>query len=214
MKALLGILESQINPTEAIAVLAIALNVYLTARNNIWCWAWGIVGVVLYGYVFYTTHLYSSMILQVVYYLPMQFYGWYVWLRHGPTRDNDLRIASLTIPRRFFWLGINFPLAVALGYLMHYTSAQLTYPDALVTVMSVTAQYLLTYKYIENWLLWIPVDLLYTFYLLPKQGLYVSACLFFLLLLLSLWGFLQWLAVMRREARSKLRETNKADLQA
>jgi len=204
MESLWKAIASQISLAEGVAVAAIFINVYLTARNSIWCWIWGIIGVVLYGYVFFVSHLYSSMALQAIYYLPMQFYGWWVWLRYGPKRDNDLPIAKLSARGRIFWFGINLPAAAFLGYIMTYTDAQLTYTDALVTVMSITAQYLLTHKYIENWLLWIPVDIIYACYLLPKQGLYISAVLFFILLLMSIWGVLKWRRIMQRESTQKL----------
>lgn len=188
------------SPVEIIAAIATLINVYLTAKNNIWCWICGIIAVGLYGYVFYESHLYSSMGLQGLYYLPMQFYGWWVWLRCGPRRDNDLPITRLSRRRAIFWFGINLPLAALLGYLMTFTGAQLNYLDALVTVMSIVAQYLLTYKYLENWILWILVDVLYAFYLLPTQGLYVSAVLYLILLLMAIWGFVAWLRIMGRES--------------
>jgi nicotinamide mononucleotide transporter len=188
------------SPVEMVAAVATLINVYLTAKNNIWCWPWGIVSVVLYGFVFYESRLFSSMGLQAFYYLPMQFYGWWVWLRCGPKRDDDLPITKLSFRVLLFWFGINLPLAALLGFLMTYTGAQLTYTDALVTAMSVTAQYLLTHKYIENWVLWILVDIVYAFYLLPKQGLYISAVLYLILLLLAVWGLIAWVRIMRKES--------------
>ena len=98
---------SQMSPVEIVAAIATLINVYLTAKNNIWCWPWGIVSVVLYGFVFYESHLYSSMGLQALYYLPMQFYGWWVWLRCGPKQDDDLPIAKLSFRGLLFWFGIN-----------------------------------------------------------------------------------------------------------
>jgi nicotinamide mononucleotide transporter len=188
------------SPVEIIAALATLINVYLTAKNNVWCWICGVIAVVLYGYVFYVSHLYSSMGLQAFYYLPMQFYGWWVWLRWGPTRDNDLPITRLSRSRCIFWFGINLPLAALLGYLMTFTGAQLSYADALVTAMSIIAQYLLTYKYIENWVLWILVDLVYAFYLLPIQGLYVSAVLYLILLIMAIWGLREWSRILRGQS--------------
>lgn len=188
------------SPVEIIAAVATLVNVYLTAKNNVWCWIWGILAVVLYGYVFYISHLYSSMGLQALYYLPMQFYGWWVWLRCGPRRDNDLPIIRLSRRGFIFWFGINIPLATLLGYLMTFTGAELSYADALVTAMSVIAQYLLTHKYIENWILWILVDVLYAFYLLPLQGLYVSAILYLILLLMAVWGLLEWRRILRAQS--------------
>jgi len=181
------------------AALATLINVYLTARNNIWCWIWGIASVLLYGYVFYTRRLYSSAGLQILFYLPMQFYGWWVWLRWGPTHNDDLPVARLTLIARVCWIGANLPIAIGLGFLMTYTGARLTYADALVSAMSVTAQILLTFKYIENWWLWIAVNSIYAFYLLPKQELYASTGLYSVLLFMAIYGLAEWNRIMRKQ---------------
>ena len=181
------------------AALATLINVYLTARNNIWCWIWGIASVLLYGYVFYMSRLYSSAGLQILFYLPMQFYGWWVWLRWGPAHNDDLPIARLKLITRVYWIGANLPIAIVLGFVMTYTGARLTYADALVSAMSVTAQILLTFKYIENWWLWIAVNSIYAFYLLPKQELYASTGLYSVLLFMAIYGLVEWNRIMRKQ---------------
>jgi len=196
----------QISPVEIIAAFATIVNVYLASKNKISCWYWGMVSVVLYGYVFYNSKLYSSMGLQLLYYLPMQFYGLWSWRRgrskepsvnDNPTQENELPITKLSLRGRLGWLGINIPLAGVLGYIMTHTGAELTYVDALATAMSVTAQYLLTHRIIENWVMWIGIDIIYAFYLLPVQGLYVSAGLYFILLIISSTGLWQWSRIMQ-----------------
>ena len=201
---------SGISPLELVAAGATIVNVYLATKNKISCWYWGIVSVSLYGYVFYQSRLYSSMGLQLLYYLPMQFYGWWMWTRGGkqtatssgdPAQERELPITRLSLKKRLGWIGINLPLAAALGYLMSHTGAQLTYLDALATAMSVTAQYLLTHRFIENWVLWITIDVIYAGYLLPQQGLYVSVGLYVILGILSSLGLRQWSRIKKGEAK-------------
>ena len=71
--------------------------------------------------------------------------------------------------------------------------------NAAVTAMSITAQYLLTHKRIENWILWIAVDVLYAFWIFPTQHLYVSAVLYFVLLVLAAIGLVQWLGLEKKQ---------------
>jgi len=200
----------QTSPIEIIAALAIIVNVYLASKNKISCWYWGMVSVVLYGYIFYNSKLYSSMGLQLLYYLPMQFYGLWSWRKgrsqepsasENATGENELLITKLSLRGRLGWLGINIPLAGILGYLMTHTGAELTYVDALATAMSVTAQYLLTHRIIENWVMWIGIDIIYAFYLLPVQGLYVSTGLYIILLIISSHGLWQWRRIMHSASR-------------
>jgi nicotinamide mononucleotide transporter len=63
----------------------------------------------------------------------------------------------------------------------------------LVTAVSITGQYLQTHKKIEHWFCWVAVNALYAFWLLPRQGLWVSAALYLVLLGMAVHGWRQWL---------------------
>lgn len=93
---------------------------------------------------------------------------------------------------RVAWFAVNLPLAAGLGWLMSKAGAQQSYADALVTAMSVTGQILMTHKLVENWALWILVNALYAFYILPTQHLWVSAGLYVVLLVLAIQGLVGW----------------------
>ncbi len=183
----------ELSPLEIAAVVTTLVNVVLTIRNRIACWPWGIASCALYAFIFWQSKLYSSLGLQVLYYLPMQFYGWHVWLRYGPTQNDDLPISVLTPARRAAWFLVNIPLAFVLGGVMHhFTPATDPFVDALVTAISVTGQYLMTHKYLENWWMWVIVNVLYTFYLLPRAHLWFSTGLYFVLLCLAFRGLIDW----------------------
>ena len=105
----------ELSPMEVAAAIATLVNVWLLVRNNIWTWAWGVVSVVLYGVVFWRSKLWSSTGLQVLYYLPMQAYGWWVWLKAGPTHHDDLPITRLSARGRMLWTLATLPMAALLG---------------------------------------------------------------------------------------------------
>ena len=187
----------EMSPLEVAAAVATLVNVWLLVRNNIWTWAWGVASVVLYGIVFWKARLWSSTGLQVLYYLPMQAYGWWTWMRAGPTRHDDLPITQLSRWARLAWIGATLPIAALLGWGMSFTGAQQSMVDALVTAISVSGQYLQTHKKIEHWVCWMLVNALYAFWLLPRQQLWVSSVLYLILFFLSLAGWRDW----RREMR-------------
>ncbi len=189
----------ELSPLEVAAAVATLVNVWLLVRNNIWNWAWGVASVVLYGLVFWRSRLWSSTGLQVLYYLPMQGYGWWVWLRGGPTHHDDLPITRLSTRSRIAWTLATLPLAALLGWGMSFTGAQQSMVDALVTAVSVSGQYLQTHKKIEHWFCWVVVNGLYALWLLPRQQLWVSAALYLLLLGMAVQGWRQWL----REAEGR-----------
>ena len=188
----------ELSPMEVAAAIATLVNVWLLVRNNIWTWAWGVASVVLYGVVFWRSKLWSSTGLQVLYYLPMQAYGWWVWLKAGPTHHDDLPITRLSARGRVLWTFATLPMAALLGWGMSFTGAQQSMVDALVTAVSVTGQYLQTHKKIEHWFCWVAVNAMYGLWLLPRQQLWVSSGLYLVLLALAIKGWRDWL----REERS------------
>ena len=187
----------ELSPMEVAAAIATLVNVWLLVRNNIWTWAWGVASVVLYGVVFWRSKLWSSTGLQVLYYLPMQAYGWWVWLKAGPTHHDDLPITRLSARGRMLWTFATLPMAALLGWGMSFTGAQQSMVDALVTAVSVTGQYLQTHKKIEHWFCWVAVNAMYGLWLLPRQQLWVSSGLYLVLLALAIKGWRDWLRAER-----------------
>ncbi len=187
----------ELSPMEVAAAIATLVNVWLLVRNNIWTWGWGVASVLLYGVVFWRARLWSSAGLQLLYYLPMQAYGWWIWLRAGPTRHDDLPITRLSNTARIGWTVATLPLAALLGWAMSFTGAQQSMVDALVTAVSVSGQYLQTHKKIEHWFCWVFVNAIYGFWLLPRQQLWVSAAIYLILLGFSVVGWKQWLRTER-----------------
>jgi nicotinamide mononucleotide transporter len=171
--------------------------VWLAARESLWNFPIAIVNSLFYGVVYYRTKLYSDSLLQG-FFLALTIYGWYEWLYGGRNR-TELRITPTS--RREWLGGTVFALAYTAGfgyYLQHYTDAALPYVDSFTTGVSLVAQFLLMRKRLENWLLWILVDLIYVPMLWMKQ-LYPTSLLYALYLGLATYGYLQW----RREAAHK-----------
>ncbi len=79
------------SPLELFAASLGAIAVYLTVRQNPWCWPIGLVMVALYAWIFFEVKLYSDMLLQMVY-AALQLYGWWQWTRGG--QDHDGRSVS------------------------------------------------------------------------------------------------------------------------
>jgi len=184
-----------VSTLEWTAALAGAVSVYLSARENIWSWPTAIVNVGLYIIVFRRTGLYSDMGLQVVY-LVLSIYGWYQWLYGGAQRTQ------LTVSRASAreWL-IATPIAVMFWLaLARYTSTlpgvALPYLDSGLTTISLVAQWMMTRKILENWLLWIVADLAYVPMYIYK-GLPVTAGLYTVFLALAVIGLRSWLRSYR-----------------
>jgi nicotinamide mononucleotide transporter len=187
-----------VTPLELVAALTGALSVWLSVRQNIWSWPTAIVNVVLYAVVFQEAKLYADMGLQVVYAV-LSVYGWYEWLYGGEGR-TQLRVTRTT-PRLATLLAFVAAAGSALlGTLLHRTTdAALPYMDSFLSSTSLVAQWMMTRKLLENWLVWIAVDVLYVGMFVFK-GLYLTAGLYAVFLALAVRGYLDWRRSMAERA--------------
>jgi nicotinamide mononucleotide transporter len=181
---------------EIVATTTGLLCVWLTARQNIWAWPIGLVNVGCFFFMFLEVKLYADMMLQVLFFL-LSVYGWIVWLtkREGamvrPTRSIKKGLAVV--------LGVlAMVVTLSWGYLLHaHTDASIPYADAFVATLSLIAQYLLSSKILQNWLVWIAVDVL-SIGLYAYKELYALAFLYVIFLGIAMSGYISW----KREFRA------------
>lgn len=178
------------NPIEIVAAVFGVVSVFLSVRQNIWSWPTAIVNVGLYIIVFFESKLYADTGLQVVY-VVLNAYGWYHWLYGGKNR-TELPV-SKTAARLGALLGmlILAGTAVTGTFLSRQTDAALPYVDAFTTSTSLVAQWMMTRKLLENWIIWVGVDVIYIGMYIYKS-LYVTAVLYLIFLILSALGYVQW----------------------
>lgn len=189
----LSALLHELSAIEWFAVVATLLNVWLVMRADTRNFPIGIVSVIAYAYVFWSAKLYANFALQLIYYLPMQVIGWWVWLRTGPKKDDDLPIKTLTLSQNGLWIIVTAIGTGIAGYLLSFTTdGHIPYVDAFTTALSVIGQYMLTRKWMENWFYWIVADIIYVFWLFPSQKLFVSTGLYTVLLIMAVNGLLKW----------------------
>jgi nicotinamide mononucleotide transporter len=179
-----------VSTLELIGALLGAISVYLSVRQNIWSWPTGIVNVVLYAVVFFQAKLYADMGLQVIYAV-LSVYGWYEWLYGGENR-TELHVTRTT-PRLGVVLGaIALAGSASLGFLLRgATDAALPFMDSFLSSTSLVAQWMMTRKKLENWLVWITVDVLYIGMFIFKH-LYITAGLYAVFLALAVRGYIDW----------------------
>jgi nicotinamide mononucleotide transporter len=177
------------SPLEGFAAAFGLVSVYLSTRQNIWSWPTAIVNVALYAIVFYQGRLYGQMGLQPVY-LALSIYGWYEWL-HGGAEKTELQVSRAS-PRLLGALAIlNIVTWIALAALLRRTDAALPWLDALLATTSLVAQWMMTRKILENWLVWIALDVVYV-PMFISQHLYATALLYAAFLVLAVMGFVEW----------------------
>ncbi|MEI7577449.1 MAG: nicotinamide riboside transporter PnuC [Armatimonadota bacterium] len=165
------------------------VGVYLVAIEHIANWPIGLANVSVYGYVFFDSRLYADMSLQV-FFFALGVMGWITWLKGGENR-TELRISCIS---RTHWLfvALAWTIGTAIYYpiIRHYNGAA-PFIDSSLTVASMLAQLLLNFKKLENWILWITVDIVFI-PLYFSRGLYSTAILYSIFLLIAIHGLLSW----------------------
>lgn len=178
------------NTLEWVAAGLGVINVGLLVRRSIWNYPFGLAMVALYFFVFHQAKLYSEMLLQVFFFV-VQLYGWWHWL-NAKRQAGEVRVGLLSTKERLLWAGGTAGASLAWGAAMHnFTDAAWPYVDAFVAGASIAAQILLALRKLENWPVWILVDVV-AIGLYSSRGLQWTAGLYVLLLLLSIAGFIDW----------------------
>jgi nicotinamide mononucleotide transporter len=174
---------------EVIGVITGLLCVYLAAKNNIWNWPFAIISVSIYIFIFFSTRLYADMGLQF-YFLAMNIYGWYYWSKKPAT---EKKIPVVMISRREIVLSVIAVIVFTfiLGSVLKYTPASYPFIDSFCTACSLIAQVFLARKVLQNWLIWIFVDVIYVGVYLFK-GLELTAVMYAIYIGISLLGYIDW----------------------
>ena len=161
--AIYSIMTGTLDVLGSIAGITGVLCVVLVAKGSILNYVFGLVNVSLYAYISYKASLYGDAALNALYYVPMQFIGWWQWRRRGAAvseaeaGDNGVQVKA----RRFTWnqraiLFICCAVAVvAVGFVLRHFGDPQPFKDSTTTVLSIVAQALMALAFMEQWILWI-----------------------------------------------------------
>lgn len=165
------------------------LCVYLAAKQNIWNWPISIISVTSYAVLFYDAKLYGDTVLQF-YFLSTAIYGWYYWIKRKEEKKKPIVKASGN--QLLLCLLSIIVLTISIGYLLDSkTNSDVPYIDAFCTSVSFVAQFLMTRKILQNWLLWVFVDICYIPLYIHKD-LMLTAVLYFVFTVIAWNGYRDW----------------------
>ena len=175
------------------------INIALLIFRIVWNFAFGIVSVILAGFVMWERKLYGESSLQL-FFVFAQLWGWWLWLRIGGEEAGSggrVPVRWLDWPSRWVWLVGIAAVGLNLGWALdRFTDAAVPYADAGITGASIAAQILLAFRRIENWLIWIVVDIASVILFIDRE-LYALAGLYGGMLVMCLFGLKEWIAAER-----------------
>jgi nicotinamide mononucleotide transporter len=171
--------------------------VWLVVREHLWNWPVGLASNVFFFVLFLRGRLYADMSLQIIY-LGLGVYGWLNWI-FGGKNHSALKISRTT---RIEWISLAAAIPICtLGMreILIRVNDAAPLGDALTTVLSLAAQYLLCRKRFENWWFWIAADVIYIpLYMVRKLPL--TAVLYAVFLAMCLIGIREWSRSLKKGA--------------
>ncbi len=182
------------SPVTWLEVVACVLGIAMVLANlrvNPVGWPLAIASSLLYALLFADSRLYGEAGLQIVF-VVLGFWGWWQWLRGTAAHGEPLRVRSLGPRGRLIAGGATLAGWPLLGLLLrHATDSDVPFLDALPTVGSITGQWLLGRKYVENWPTWVAVNV-FSLGLFAYKGLWLTVILYVIFALLALAGWHAW----------------------
>lgn len=208
---LFTVMDYQMSYIEFFGTIFTIWCVWLTVRAKVLSWPIGIIGSVLYIFLFYQIQLYSDLFEQV-YFIITSLVGWWLWLNPRTKAEEDknkeLKISRNRLNQNLIYGGVIFAGTILFMYitihlnvwLPQYFPEPASFPflDSFTTAMSFTAQWLLAKKKIENWVLWIAVDAIdmWLYWFKGVKFVSVEYMLFFVLASKGLWD---WYKIYKNE---------------
>ena len=184
---------------EVSAFVTAAVSIYLLAKEELWGWPIGIVSSGIYVWVFYAGGLPADMCLNI-FYVGMLVHGWWYWKR-GERPEGHLLIRNLNA-NGWVWVVVATAASTAIHYpLVSWAKGKAVFWDSSLASGSYVAQFLQNTKYLQNWHIWVAINLMYV-PLYISRSFYLTAVLFVVLAGLAVLGQNEWVrSVSLRQAK-------------
>ena len=187
------------NRLEAAGAIAGLISVVLLIRQNIWNWPFGVLYAGISVYLFANVPLLGQVVLNG-YFLLMNAYGWWLWLRSPPATEDALLVTRASIPTLALTLSVAGVGVVLLGLLFDQFTDSLYPPvDISITLLSTAAMWLQARKKLESWVFWFVINLA-SVGLFIAVGNYFYALLYLLYIPMAVEGFVAWRRSMSETA--------------
>lgn len=212
---------------EAIGTIFGLLCIWYASREKIINYLFGLINVTLFAAIFFQIQLYASMLLQV-FFFAANIYGWYAWSRKNDDHEAGLRVRWLSRQHALMIAGMCLVAIILMTMFIDPVFAMLTrvmlallqtvgvevvmpelQPDAFpfwdstMLVLSIAAMVLMTRKYVENWLLWVFIDVI-SVVIYAVQGVYAMSLEYIILTAIALMGSYHWIRSAKRNGYTPL----------
>lgn len=170
--------------------------VVLTGKGKMSCYLFGLVNTLLYAWIAFEAKYYGEVMLNALYYVPMQFVGWFTWKKHMNKETKEVKKERLSLRWQMLLVALSCVLIYVYGLLLKKLGGNLPFVDSMSTCLSVLAMILSVKRLMEQWILWIVVDVV-TIYMWAvsywQGGTDVATLLMWIVYLLNaVFMFIKW----------------------
>ncbi|MAZ00641.1 MAG: nicotinamide mononucleotide transporter [Flavobacteriales bacterium] len=178
--------ENLITILEIIAFLCGIIYVILAAKENILCWLYGGISVIIYSYIFYISNLLAESFLQI-FYLAISLNGFLSW-----SKKNKKEIKSMKPIQHLKIITGGVIMTIIISFIIINLSKS-SYPiiDSFTTSFGIIATFLTAKKILENWIYWITINV-FSIYIYVQKGLLITSSLYLIYVILAIYGYIQW----------------------
>jgi nicotinamide mononucleotide transporter len=179
-----------------VSALAGVICVILTGKGKLSAYIFGVINCILYGFISFKQGLYGETMLNILYYLPLQFYGFIVWNRNMNDTDNEVKRISMPNIERFKKLGLIILSTFIYGVFLKYIKDPMPYMDSFTTTAAVFAMWLSCRRYTEQWYLWVSINIVsvyiwWTRYSIGGDNI-ATLLMWIIFLINSIYGLIKW----------------------
>lgn len=158
---LYSILSGSFDAMGTIAGVTGVVCVVLVAKGNIFNYLFGLINVTLYAWISFKAELYGDALLNALYYLPMQFAGWFTWMRKRSSEESVTIIARrLSRNQRYILTAVSVVTVAAGAVFLDILNDPQPVKDSATTILSIIAMFLMVKVYMEQWILWVVVNVI------------------------------------------------------
>lgn len=133
--------------------------VILTGKGKRSCYIVGLINTIMYAWISFQSAYYGEVMLNALYYVPMQFVGWYAWSKHMNEETTEVEKVRMNMKGLSFWCLVGVIAVLGYGLVLKGLGGNLPYFDSFTTSLSVMAMIFSVRRYMEQWVLWVLIDI-------------------------------------------------------
>lgn len=170
--------------------------VILTGKGKLSSFWFGTINTILYAIVAWRARYWGEVMLNLIYYVPMNFVGMYMWSKNMNKETDEVKKKRLTLKGSIIAYLCVAVGTIAYGFVLKFMNGTLPFIDAMSTVFSIFAQILCVKRYMEQWVLWVVVDIvtviMWAYVLIQGTGDFATLLMWTIYLINAIIMLVKW----------------------